>query len=122
MVEIYKDYDDYLRNTKAILDKYKGEVGCTIMFSGYVRSYHIVNGKKVDCEGMSIYVDNLDKILENIGKKAIEKYGILNVIIYHNLGDLKVGDTIVSYFILGRQRYESYEALKYIVEEIKKYH
>jgi molybdopterin synthase catalytic subunit len=104
------------------MEKYKGEMGCCASFTGFVRNYDLKEGKKISTDGMSIRIDNLESILYEIRKNALKKFDILDVVIYHNSGDLKIGDIISSYYVFSKHRQEAFLAVEYIIYELKKYH
>lgn len=118
---IFKDYEDYLKRLKKLACEYKGKVGCIVEFNGFVREYDLKEGKKVSTTGLNIS-ETIFENLKDIREKAIKIYGLLEVIIYHNIGFLQVGERISSIAIVARHRWEAFEALKFIIDEIKKFH
>jgi len=122
MMLIFDDYEEYIKKVNELIEKYKGEMGCHTSFTGFVRNYHLKDGKKIPAEGMTIEVDNLFDILSEIRENALKKFDLLDVIIYHNSGALKVGDMVSSYYVFARHRKEAFLAMEYIIDEIKKYH
>ncbi len=119
---IFNNYDEYLKNVSRLIKKYDEEMGCCTSFTGFVRNYHLKEGNIIPTEEMIIEIDGLYEALSEIRKKALKKYGLLDVIIYHNSGCLKVGEIISSYHIFAKHRQEAFLAMEYIINEIKKYH
>jgi Molybdopterin converting factor, large subunit len=62
-----------------------------VEFNGYVREHDIVDGREVPTSGLNIK-DEVFFHLHEIREKAIEKFGLLEVLVYHNQGFLKVGE------------------------------
>ncbi|WP_423793190.1 molybdenum cofactor biosynthesis protein MoaE [Methanocaldococcus indicus] len=114
----YKRYLEFIEKKKVEL---RGEYGSILTMEGYVRNYHVKDGKKIPAEKMVINKEVIDKI-KDIPQIAKEKYNLLEVVIFHNYGELKVGERITSITIFSRHRYEAFEAIKYIIDEIKKFH
>ncbi len=122
MTSIFEDYDEYIKNIPILIEKYRGEMGCYASFTGFVRNYHLKNGRRIPTDGMTIEVNNLIDILSEIRENTLKKFEVLDVIIYHNSGSLKVGDILSSYYVFARHRQEAFLAMEYIIDEIKKYH
>ncbi len=120
-IMIFKNYEEYKKKISEIKEKLKGKYGCILTLSGYVREYNLKEGKKIPTTKLVIDKKVIDKIkhLSNIAK---EKYGVLEVIIFHNYGELKVGEQITEITIFSAHRYEAMDALNFIINEIKKYH
>ncbi|AXI25310.1 hypothetical protein CFE53_03800 [Methanofervidicoccus sp. A16] len=119
-MKVYSNYQEFKDTVERLIDKYKGEMGCYVSITGYVRNYDIVDGKKVPSEG--IVVNDMSKEIENILEDALERFDIIDVVVYHNIGCLKVGDIITSIYVFARHRKEAFLACQYIIDEIKKYH
>lgn len=118
---IFKNYQEFTSQKESLIQKYQGKFGCIVEFSGFVREYDLIEGKEVPSQGMVIGEEVFEK-LENIREEAISRYGLIEVILYHNTGNLKVGDRITGICIFAKHRNEAFLALEYIISEIKKYH
>ncbi|WP_028841546.1 molybdenum cofactor biosynthesis protein MoaE [Thermodesulfobacterium hveragerdense] len=118
---VFKEYQAYLDKKEEVTKKLLGKFGCMVEFNGFVREYDLKGGEVVPAEGMFIK-DEVFNHLEDIRKNTIEKFGLIEVIIYHNQGFLKVGDRVTGFTILAKHRYEAFEALQYLINEVKKYH
>ncbi|WP_457611988.1 molybdenum cofactor biosynthesis protein MoaE [Methanocaldococcus sp.] len=118
---ILNNYEEYIKIVKSVKEKLKGEYGFILNSSGYVRKYSIIEGKKVDVEGINIDKDIIDKI-KGIDERIKEKYNLLDLIVYHNTGFLKVGEKIIDVTIISKHRHEAIEALKELINDIKKFH
>ncbi|WP_421077804.1 molybdenum cofactor biosynthesis protein MoaE [Methanothermococcus sp. Ax23] len=117
---IFGDYEKFKEKVDELIENNKGEMGCYTSFTGFVRNYEIKEGEKVPADKMEI-PDILDKLVD-IRKDAIEKFNLLDVIIYHNKGTLGVGEIVSSYYVFARHRKEAFLAMEYIIDEIKRYH
>jgi len=70
---------------------------------------------------MHIDEDILEK-LKLIIEDAKNKFDVIEILFYHNIGFLNVGERIASIAVFARHRKEGFEALEYIIDEMKKYH
>ncbi|HID47177.1 MAG TPA: molybdenum cofactor biosynthesis protein MoaE [Methanothermococcus okinawensis] len=119
-MRIYNNYEEFRDNIEKLVERYKGEIGCYVSITGYVRDYHLVEGKKIPCKGM--VVRDISREIEEIVEDALKRFKVIEVVVYHNRGYLKVGDIISSVYVFARHRKEAFLACEYIIEEIKKYH
>jgi len=118
---IVKTLEDYEKEKERVFSELKGKVGCVLEFHGYVREYSLKNGKKYEVKSLFIS-ESIIFHLEEVLKKAKERFDILVVIAYHNTGELKIGEKISSIAVFSSHRDEAYQALEFIVSEIKKFH
>ena len=93
-------------------------VGAVSIFVGYVRSLN--NQQKVTSINLEVYKDMAYKSLEDICSKAREKWGIIDVMIIHRFGKLKVKEKIVLVAIFSMHRKESSDACNFIMDYLKK--
>ena len=117
-MRVYKNYKEFKDTVDGLIEKYRGEMGCYVSITGYVRNYDIVDGKKVPSDGM--FVKDISKEIEKIVEDALERFDIIDVIVYLNIGCLKVGDMITSIYVFAKHRKEAFSACQYIIDEIKK--
>lgn len=116
---IYCDVSDQKIESHILADHLgDDEHGAQNYFLGVVRSKNF--GKKV----IAIHYDAEPKlairILSEISKEALEKWGnSLKVVVLHRTGELKVGDISVGIGVSSPHRDESYQASRYIIEQIK---
>lgn len=118
---IFKDYKNYLENKERLCENLKGKYGCIMEFNGFVREYDIVEGKEVPAKGLNIKEIVIEKLKE-IREEAIKQFGLIEVIIYHAVGFLNVGERVASIAVFARHRKEAFLALSFIIDEMKKYH
>ena len=93
-------------------------VGAVSIFIGYVRSLN--NQQKVTSINLEVYKDMAFKSLENICAKAQEKWNIIDTLIIHRFGKLKVNEKIVLVAIFSMHRKESFDACNFIMDYLKK--
>ncbi|QER41269.1 molybdenum cofactor biosynthesis protein MoaE [Thermodesulfobacterium sp. TA1] len=118
---VFRDYQAYLQKKEELTQKLLGKIGCIVEFNGFVREYDLKEGKVVPAEGLHIKEEVFNH-LEDIRKETIERFGLIEAIIYHNQGFLKVGDRVTGFAIFAKHRHEAFEALEHLITEIKKYH
>ncbi len=118
---IVKTYKDYIEEKDKFIKDLKGKFGCILEFHGFVREYDLKEDEKIPSQGLSIDKKILEK-LKNIEKKAKEKFNVLEILIYHNIGFLKIGERISSISVFAKHRKEAFLALAFVIDEIKKYH
>ena len=119
-MRVYNNYEEFRDAINRLIEKYKGEMGCYVSITGYVRNYDIICGKKIPSDGM--VVDDISKEIRDIVEDALKRFDIIDVVVYHNVGYLKVGDIVTSIYVFGKHRKEAFLACQYIIDEIKKYH
>jgi molybdopterin synthase catalytic subunit len=92
--------------------------GAVVSFTGVVRREN--KGKEVK----EIFYESYDKmalkVLKDIEKEAIEKFGVENVQIIHRKGILKPGEVSLLIAVSSKHRQEAFLACWFIIEEIKK--
>ncbi len=91
--------------------------GSIVSYFGFVRSE--VDEKRVKvmvCESTS-YTQTL---LEKIEGDIRELYPVKDVLLYHSIGKLKVGDLVAAVLVCTVHRKEGFEACKYGIDEIKR--
>ena len=93
-------------------------VGAVSTFIGYVRSLN--NQQKVTSINLEVYKDMAYKSLEGICAKAQEKWDIIDILIIHRFGKLKVKEKIVLVAIFSMHRKESFDACNFIMDYLKK--
>ncbi len=94
------------------------ECGAILCFIGTVRKHN--KGKEVK----KLFYDTYDKmclkVMGEIEKEAIERFNVRKVNIVHRKGTLKPGEVILFISVSSVHRKEGFDALRFIIEEIKK--
>ncbi len=103
--------DEVIKNLK------RKEVGGIVTFVGIVRGES--QGQPVERLEIEAYEEMALRDLEEIRRRALEKFRIEEAAIIHRIGDLKVSDNIVLITVGAAHREEAFEACKFILEEVK---
>ncbi|NHN24116.1 molybdenum cofactor biosynthesis protein MoaE [Flavobacterium jejuense] len=96
----------------------KTSIGAHNIFLGQVRADEI-DGKTVAAIDYSAYEEMAEQNFHEIREAAFEKYDLTCLHIYHSLGYVKAGEICLFVFVSAPRRKVVYEALNYLVEEIK---
>jgi molybdopterin synthase catalytic subunit len=96
----------------------KTSIGAHNIFLGQVRADEI-DGKTVASIDYSAYEEMAEQNFYVIREAAFEKYDLTCLHIYHSLGNVKAGEICLFVFVSAPRRKVVYEALNYLVEEIK---
>lgn len=96
----------------------KTSIGAHNIFLGQVRADEI-DGKTVAAIDYSAYEEMAEQNFYEIREAAFEKYDLTCLHIYHSLGLVKAGEICLFVFVSAPRRKVVYEALNYLVEEIK---
>lgn len=95
------------------------KAGAIAIFIGIVRGY-TKNGKEVSKLELEAWEEKANESLTKICEDLCQKPGIVNVIIRHAIGELKVGDDIVYVIVAGSHRSQVFPVLIEAVERYKK--
>jgi len=96
----------------------KTSIGAHNIFLGQVRADEI-DGKTVIAIEYSAYEEMAEQSFHEIRETAFEKYDLTCLHIYHSLGHVKAGEICLFVFVSAPRRKVVYEALNFLVEEIK---
>jgi len=94
------------------------EVGAIAIFIGVVRG--VSSGGRVLKLSYEAHETLAHKVLENIVEDVKRKYGLIDVIAEHKIGDVPVGEDIMYVLVASRHREEAYKALTELVDRIKR--
>lgn len=97
----------------------KTTIGAHNIFLGQVRA-DILDGSEVKAIEYTAYEAMADQKFHEIREAAFTKYQLSCMHIYHSLGIVPVGEICLFVFVSAPHRKEVFEALHYIVEEIKR--
>lgn len=92
--------------------------GASLLFVGVVRNHN--DGRPVTGVHYDAYEEMAARVLEEIVEEAEESFGTNRIAVLHRIGDLTIGDVSVAIGVSTPHRAESYEASRFIIEEIKK--
>ncbi len=96
----------------------KTNIGAHNIFLGQVRKDSIKN-KSVMAIEYTTYLEMAEQKLDEIRELAFEKFDLVCLHIYHSLNIVKAGEICLFVFVSSPHREDSYQASKFIVEEIK---
>lgn len=96
----------------------KTTIGAHNIFLGQVRA-DVIDGKTVAGIEYSAYEDMAEDSFYEIREAAFAKFDLSCLHIYHSLGVVKTGEICLFVFVSAPRRKVTYEALEFLVEEIK---
>jgi molybdopterin synthase catalytic subunit len=96
----------------------KTTIGAHNIFLGQVRA-DVVDGKTVTAIEYSAYEEMAEQSFYEIREAAFAKYDLSCLHMYQSLGTVKAGEICLFVFVSAPRRKVVYEALEYLVEEIK---
>jgi len=115
-VKISKNLDS-LEFLISELKKQTKEAGAIAVFVGAVRGTR--NSEKVLRLEYEAHEDFAVETMKKIIRKMKAKYGIIDAVIQHRLGTVKVGEDVMYVLVASRHRAEAFQALSEIVERVK---
>ncbi len=92
--------------------------GATLLFLGVVRDH--ADGRPVAGMTYEAYEEMAAPVLDEIAREAAVRLGTDRVAVVHRVGELGVGEVSVAIAVSSPHRAESYDASRYVIEEIKK--
>ena len=108
---------DFIANSIA-KHQSKTSIGAHNIFLGQVRNDQI-EGKEVKAIEYTAYEEMAEQEVHQIREAAFEKFDLTCMHIYHSLGKVNTGEICLFVFVSSPHRDASYEASRYIVEELK---
>jgi molybdopterin synthase catalytic subunit len=96
----------------------KTGIGAHNIFLGQVRADEI-EGKTVTAIDYSAYEEMAEQSFYEIREAAFAKYDLSCLHIYHSLGLVRTGEICLFVFVSAPRRKAVFEALEFLVEEIK---
>jgi len=97
----------------------KTSIGAHNIFLGQVRADKI-EGKKVTAIEYSAYEEMANQKFHEIREAAFEKFDLTCSHIYHSIGKVSIGEICLFVFVSAPHRKVVFEAIEFLVEEIKK--
>ena len=105
-------------STKLLSRVGSDEDGAAILFIGVVRNH--ADGRPVSGMRYDSYVEMSQLELKSIAAEAAERLGTDRLAVEHRTGELQIGEISVAIAVSSPHRAESFDATRYIIEEIKK--
>ncbi len=100
-----------------LLELVNEKKGSIVAYFGYVRK--IAHGKEVK-KMLCTEKEDTRKIMEGIENEIKRKFPVEKVILYHTIGEVKVGALLAAVIISSVHRREGFEACQYGIDRIKK--
>ena len=94
------------------------EDGAVLLFLGTVRDHN--EGRTVSGMSYDAYEEMATKVLAEIAGEAADRLGTDRVAVVHRVGELGIGAVSVAIAASSPHRAESFDATRYVIEEIKK--
>jgi len=93
-------------------------IGGIAVFLGTAREFS--KGKNIEKLYFEHYPGMAEKKLEEIRKKAVRKFKLIDARIIHRYGEIKIGENIVLILAAAEHREEAFKACKWLIDELKK--
>ncbi|MBP1911310.1 molybdenum cofactor biosynthesis protein MoaE [Thermococcus stetteri] len=93
------------------------ESGAYVVFLGQVRNENL--GRKVEKLIYEAYPEMAEAEMERIRKEALEKFPILDMVIWHRYGELEVGEDTILIVASAKHRKEAFRACEWAIDEVK---
>lgn len=94
------------------------EDGAALLFLGTVRNHN--DGSAVSGMTYDAYGSMAARVLAEIAAEAAERLGGGRIAVVHRTGALEIGDVSVAIAVSSPHRAESFDAARYVIEEIKR--
>jgi molybdopterin synthase catalytic subunit len=119
LIEIRKQPFDAYTEMQLYLNSLdiSGQYGATANFVGSMRDFN--EDKKVTYMTLEYYPGMTEKHLETIAKEAMQKWNLLDVLILHRVGKIKIGQDIVLVATWSAHRKAAFESCRAIMEQLK---
>jgi molybdopterin synthase catalytic subunit len=95
------------------------EPGAIAVFIGKVRG-DVIEGKRVASIEFTAQQLIAEKVAGTILEESKKQFGLSTAEIWHSLGKVKTGEACFYVRVVGKHREESFHALPYIVNEVKR--
>ena len=102
---------------QASLPEIAGKHGATALFVGTMRDFN--EGSEVTGMALEHYPGMTERYLERISGDAARRWGLIESLILHRVGPLHPDDPIVLVAVWSAHRKESFEACRWLMEELK---
>jgi molybdopterin synthase catalytic subunit len=117
MIKIQKE-DFNVEEEISSVKKIHSNVGAVASFTGYVRDNN--NNTSVESINLEVYEKMAYKQFEKIIEKAKIRWSLIDTLIIHRYGNLKVNDKIVLVASFSSHRKDSFETCNFIMDYLKK--
>ena len=94
-----------------------GQFGALACVVGSMRDFN--EGDKVTEMELEHYPGMTEKHLQEICKEADNKWDLIDVLVIHRVGEIKIGDAIVLVGVWSAHRAAAFDACRFIMEYLK---
>ncbi|MCD6444869.1 molybdenum cofactor biosynthesis protein MoaE, partial [Candidatus Bathyarchaeota archaeon] len=108
---------DELSSLVDCLKESSDEIGAIAIFIGVVRG--VSDGERVLRLEFEAHEALAPKVLSRLIEEVKKKYGLIDVIAEHRVGDVPVGGDVMYVLVASKHRKEAFEALAELVDRIK---
>lgn len=95
----------------------RGKYGATAVFIGSMRDFN--ENEDVHAMTLEHYPGMTERHLEEICTAAISRWGLLETLVIHRVGELRPADPIVLVAVWSAHRAAAFEASRHIMEDLK---
>ena len=95
------------------------KAGAIVIFIGVVRGFS-KGGEEVEGLKFEAYGEKAEEDLKEIVEDLRKRPGVIEVMIHHNIGELRVGDEIVYILVAGVHREDAFKAAEEAVSQLKR--
>lgn len=94
------------------------EAGGYVIFLGKVRNQN--KGRRVKKLIYEAYTDMALQEIERIREETLKKFPIIDILIWHRIGELEVGEDTILIVASGSHREEAFNACRWAIDEVKR--
>ncbi len=94
-----------------------GEDGAVVVFDGIVRNHS--RGRRTLHLDYEAYEEMAVRQMRELGKKALERFAVRQVTMFHRLGRLEIGETSVLIVVASAHRSAAFEACRWLIDSVK---
>jgi molybdopterin synthase catalytic subunit len=114
----FSPWEEMSRYQTEVLDpRHRGRYGAATLFSGTMREFN--EGDGVSGMLLEHYPGMTERYLQKISEEAAERWDIMDTLIIHRVGLMMPNDPIVLVAAWSAHRGESFQAARYLIEELK---
>lgn len=95
----------------------RGEDGAVVVFDGIVRNHS--RGRRTLHLDYEAYEEMAVRQMNELGRKARERFSVRQVTMLHRLGRLEIGETSVFIVVASAHRSAAFEACRWLIDSIK---
>lgn len=92
--------------------------GAVVLFEGCARNHH--EAQAVEELAYEAYPPMAERELDRLRREAMDRFGLLRCLIHHRIGTVPVTEAAVVVACASAHRKASFEAVAWIMDEIKK--